>query len=591
MKTQKFTTLVLAVLIVLSNCFMLEAQDEYEGLKTEYRTRIDKSMKKNNIRGASIILVDGDSVVWEEYFGYADVEKEKKIDENTLFKVGSVSKLFTGTGVMMHVQQGKMDLDEPLNKYLPSFKIKQRFNNAPPTTTRMVLTHHAGIPCDILRGFESDSVEPYTKELEYLNEEYTIFEPNKMHAYSNPGFNLLGILAGELAGTSYMEYVRNSIFKPLGMNSSKFWGYDPDSENLSLNYNVKGEAVHEAYIREIPAGSILSNVRDLSKFAIEWQLQNNRETLLKTPYKKEMLKVQNQDNELDMGLKIGLVWFIDEQDKSGAIYNHGGATLFHRAMLAISPETGLSVIILTNSERGNALCYLYDDIINAAAEINGTAKEIEEQPEKEYPQKKIAMSEATAEQYAGIYAFPGGYYELKPKNGKLKTKLQGLKINLLPVDEATFLPKIKLLGFIGIKMRKMRFVIKEIDNHKVVIINDIADKGSSDIFGIKIEKQQVSEAWKQRLGKYEIANNRAGDFVLFDNFELKFVNDFFLFSSQLTIDGKPTLEPVMVVVSDELAYIAGLGRQGGYAVQAKRDNQGNEYLYFSGYKLIKKSLN
>lgn len=587
MKRLKCTHAILFICMAIVSANYLNAQDKYAELKAEFRKKIEKSMRKKDIAGASLILIDGDSIIWEEYFGYADKEEEIKVTENTLFKIGSVSKLITGTSIMMHVQNGKLDLDKPVKNYLPGFKIKQRFDNVPPITSRMLLTHHAGLPSDIMRGFESDSAEHYTKELELLNNEYAIFPPNMIHAYSNPGFNLLGILAGELAGTSYMEYIRNDIFKPLNMPHSRFWGYDPDPQHLSQDYTRKGKPIHEAYIREIPAGGILSNVNDLSEFVKEWLPSNKQEKVLKKTYRQQMLTIQNENMPLDMNQEIGLVWFVDKNTKAGTIYKHGGATFYHRAMLAIAPETDLGVVMLTNSENGNSVNRYYDDILKKAAEIKGVAKETKKEDKPEYAKKKIDMSDKTAGEYTGYYAFPGGLYKIHTKNGKLRTEIQNLKLGMIPVEKNMFIPKLRLLGPLGIKLRSVRFSITEIDG-KQIVIQEQTGSGRKDIIGVKIEPYKISQAWKNRIGKYEIVNNKPGDFIMFDDFELKTQDGFLILASTLQFEPKQQLEPALILISDELAYVAGLGRQGGYSVQVIRDKDGKEYLYYSGFKLRKK---
>ena len=110
-------------------------------------------MKKNSVTGLSIALVDDQRIVWAEGFGYADQEKKIPATADTLYRVGSISKLFTDTAAMQLVEQGKLDIDQPLKKYIPNFSIKSRYPDTAEITPRQLMTHHSGLPRDRLKGF------------------------------------------------------------------------------------------------------------------------------------------------------------------------------------------------------------------------------------------------------------------------------------------------------------------------------------------------------------------------------------------------------------------------------------------------------
>ncbi len=584
MKTHKKTKLLLIFIFLLSIHVFSQNENDYSKLKKEYTEIIEKTMKKKNILGASIIVIDENRIVWEDYFGYQDAEKEIPLSEKSLFKIGSVSKLFTGTAIMQLVQKDKLDLDKPVTNYIPSFKIKQRFKNAKPITTRMILTHHAGLPCDILKGFESDNLEDYRNELNLLNLEYTIFPPNYIRAYSNPGFNFLGILTGKITDTTYMTYVRKNIFNPLKMNNSLFYGYNNDKGYLCKNYNSKGKPKYEGYIREIPAGGIVSNVKDLSKFVIEWLPQNNKENILDKKHKKIMLEEQVL-LPLDLNKKNALVWFIEDNTKAGKIYNHGGATFYHISMLALAPQSGLGIIILTNSSSGFNLTYLYKEILEKAAQIKHS--ELKQAPieQKKYPTDKVKLKDKHLKKFTGFYAFPVELFKVELRRNKLRLNIQNNKIVLFPVDKNIFIPKIKIL-FFGFKIKKVRFIFKEINNEKVLIKEEV-ESGDKIIFGQKIKKQKIPESWKKRIGKYKIVNNKINELNILKNIEIYEKNGFLIISYKIISEKNHKMTPCLKIVSDKLAYVAGLGRQAGQSIQVIKNDKGQEHLYFYGFKLQK----
>jgi hypothetical protein len=164
---------------------------------------------------------------------------------------------------------------------------------------------------------------------------------------------------------------------------------------------------------------------------------------------------------------------------------------------------------------------------------------------------------------------------------------------MIPVSEGMFIPKVKLFGFLGIKLRKVRFLFDEIEEEKIIIQKQ-TDDNRQDIIGVVLEKKEISETWKKRVGRYEIINNMPGDYQMIKDIELKHNDGLLEMSFAINIEKEPVQQMGLVVLSDKKAYVAGLGRQGGYVIQVKQGDNGEEYLYYSGYlmkKVISPSIN
>jgi CubicO group peptidase (beta-lactamase class C family) len=140
-------------------------------------------------------------VVWSAGFGYADAATRKPAIPQTLYPVGSISKLFTATAVMQLAEQGAVDLDAPLSRYLPQFSIRSRFAGSPPITVRSVLTHHSGLPGDLTQGMWSGG--SFTTVAERLWEEHTAYPPHLVFNYSNLGYTLLGHMIEAVTGEDF----------------------------------------------------------------------------------------------------------------------------------------------------------------------------------------------------------------------------------------------------------------------------------------------------------------------------------------------------------------------------------------------------
>jgi CubicO group peptidase (beta-lactamase class C family) len=139
-----------------------------------------------------LVLVRGEETLWAEAFGYADKEKGVPADIRTIYRTGSLAKPFTAMAVMQLAEAGDLDIDQPLNAYLPEFSIRSRFDTtAQPITVRSVLSHHSGLPTDLNKGMWTDA--RFTEVTANLPEEYTAFPPNLVFSYSNIGYTLRAI--------------------------------------------------------------------------------------------------------------------------------------------------------------------------------------------------------------------------------------------------------------------------------------------------------------------------------------------------------------------------------------------------------------
>ncbi|MCG3216295.1 MAG: serine hydrolase, partial [Candidatus Heimdallarchaeota archaeon] len=172
-------------------------------------------MNALKIPGMALSVVNSTNILYNKGYGYASLEESKLIDPNTtLFRIGSVSKLFTWTAVMQLYEQGLLDLDEDVNTYLSTFKIKNKFNQ--PITMRHLITHSAGFEADWI--WNGDATEETLLSLE----DYVIkFQPRRVSppgetcSYSNYGASLAGYIVTQISGLDYDNYIEENIFIPL----------------------------------------------------------------------------------------------------------------------------------------------------------------------------------------------------------------------------------------------------------------------------------------------------------------------------------------------------------------------------------------
>src|SRR5258708_826334 len=232
------------------------------------------ALHTGDIAGAVVAVVKDGQIVTERGFGYSDVAKQAPVDPKlTLFRPGSVSKLFTWTAVMQQVEQGKIDLDGDVNQYI-DFKIPAR--DGKPVTVRELMQHVAGFE-EQAKGIMGD--DPKALGFEALLKQWVperVFAPGSTPAYSNYGASLAGYIEQRASGESFDDYIDKHIFAPLDMQHSTF--RQPLPANLeplmSKGYQLASEpAKLFEFVGPAPAGSLASSGEDMAHFMIA-HLQN-----------------------------------------------------------------------------------------------------------------------------------------------------------------------------------------------------------------------------------------------------------------------------------------------------------------------------
>ena len=186
-------------------------------------------LERSDIAGASVLVMKDGNVLLQKGYGYADVKSKKPVDPtSTIFRLASISKLFTWVSVMQLEEQGKLNLDTDVNQYL-DFQIRPAFNK--PITLRNLMTHTAGFEetgNDIIITDPKQAIA--LRDYLVANQPMRIFPPGEIPAYSNYGVGLASYIVQRTSGQPFEQYVQEHIFGPLGMTHSSF--YQPLQKNL-----------------------------------------------------------------------------------------------------------------------------------------------------------------------------------------------------------------------------------------------------------------------------------------------------------------------------------------------------------------------
>jgi CubicO group peptidase (beta-lactamase class C family) len=300
----------------MSNSDSLVLHENLTALRAQLVPMIRREMKRHHLTGLSLALVDGAGVAWAEGFGYADKEQGVPATPETVFKICSISKLFTATAAMQLVEQGKLDLDRPVQSYIPEFSIQTRFPQSEPITVRSLMTHHSGLPVDNRRSMYAADAdhdpESFQTALDYLNHTFTAYPVDYIFSYSNLAIDVLGILIERVSGERFESYVTRHILKPLGMETSSVRLDETTRRRLSKGYHL-GKGMWEPMLRDIPAGGVHSTALDMARFIgmVNGQGTFAGISILRAETLAQMLTPQNTGNPLDFNLAIGLNWALN----------------------------------------------------------------------------------------------------------------------------------------------------------------------------------------------------------------------------------------------------------------------------------------
>jgi len=542
-----------------------------------------KLMRQYKVMGMSMALVNADSIVWEGNFGYANLAQNIPANRHTIYRVGSVSKTLVASAIMQLAAQGKLQLQDPINKYIPELCIANRFADTTTINIQQLLSHHAGIPSDVLAHFFSTNPPPFQSIITYLNEESLIAPPNTIHAYSNAAYSLLGVIIERASQQDFHAYMEEHFFAPLQMSQSAFYLKKAQTNNYALGYKNK-RAQLEPALRDVPAGMLHTSLQDLANYA---QMYLNKgkfegQQVLLAQDIAQMHSPQNTHIPLDFDLQMGLSWFIDpyvdaRYSHAGPVISHGGDTQLYHVKLSFLPQQNLALIILTNSAKGHRLIKsLHSKTMVAALKYLQKYTPIVS-PKHQYKVNKYnAVSAQQLSAYAGDYAVATKIYTLHLRKGKLETKLGANRVQLKMIGPQSFQPVLFVAG-IPIKLKKQQLNITQINNDTIV---SITKNGVQKYIGIKTIPNKVPIQWKQAASYY--INNDSSS-VMGKQLQLNYSKNYILLKIKLYDNSVAQI--YATPISDTQAVVVGLGRSAGQSIFLSKKNASYQ-LQYSGMHFI-----
>jgi CubicO group peptidase (beta-lactamase class C family)/D-alanyl-D-alanine dipeptidase len=329
--------------------------DKYSELTGKLSAFIHHEMQEKSIPAISIALVEDQRIVWSAGFGNARTNAPATAD--TIYRVGSVSKLFTDIAIMRLVERGVLDLDAPVTKYVPSFHPTNKFGKA--ITLRELMAHRSGLCREPPVGNYFDPTEPsLTATIESLNQTELVYEPGTHEKYSNAGVGVLGYVLELTQQKPYAEYIEEEVLRPLGLNQSSFRPTAAVRENLAdgLMWTIHGRtfAAPKFELGIAPAGCMYSSVNELGHFmtVLFARGRSGGTQIVKPETLEEMWRVQFGEKNAKEGFGLG---FHLQQVKGERAAGHNGAIYGFATRLTALVDAKLGVAVVASKDFANTV--------------------------------------------------------------------------------------------------------------------------------------------------------------------------------------------------------------------------------------------
>jgi len=363
-------TILILLIPLLAITSVIAQSNRGDFLRMRLEPMIEETVRKHQIPGFAIGIVENGKVIYSRGFGVAKLGSNNRITPKSLFHMASVTKPFVATAIMQLVERDKINLDARVTDYLPYFRMKdERFATI---TVRQMLNHISGMP-DVedynwdKPEYDDGALERYVRGLNNLS---LLGEPGEKFRYSNIAFEVLGDVIAKVSGESFESYVQRNILAPLGMKHSTLLVRNTDPKRLVAPHvrdkagNVVASKVFPYNRPHAASSTLYSSIEDMNR----WALANlnrgelNGKRILKTSSYDALWKpyadVGNISPLVPSDMKIGLSWFLGRH-KGHQLVTHGGGDLGFHSFLLLAPDDSISIVAMSNFSSDTGI-HVYD---------------------------------------------------------------------------------------------------------------------------------------------------------------------------------------------------------------------------------------
>ncbi|MGZ9585184.1 serine hydrolase domain-containing protein [Paenibacillus marinisediminis] len=512
--------LVLTMLVPVG-AFAAESSTPYEATQQTAAQKAELLTGTYGTTSLQYALIDNGKIVVSGHSGVNRVSDNKALTADTMYNIGSTSKMFTTVAVMKLVDEGKVDLDKPVTTYIPEFTMKdERYKQITP---RMLLNHSAGFGGSTLSNaflFDDNDTYAHDNLLKQLSTQKLKADPGAFSVYSNDGFTLAEILVERVSGMDFTSFIHQYITEPLGMKNTKTPLDNVKDDQLAGLYNpATQQQLPKDSINVIGAGGIISTAEDLARFAQIFT--GNANGIISEKSAAAMSKPEYANGmwpeEADSTIAYGLGWdsvnLFPFNDYGIKALTKGGDTLLSHASLVVLPDQKLAVAVVSSGGASMLNQMMANEILLSALQEKGIVKELK--PAKSFGVPVKADMPQDVAKHAGIYGALGQLLKLDiSKDGELS--ISTVMMPDLPAQTFAYTKDGSFVNADG--SIKVSFVTE--DNGRTYLwvrgyqtIPGLGQTALSEYQAEKLEANELSEetaaAWAAREGKmYYLVNEK-----------------------------------------------------------------------------------
>jgi CubicO group peptidase (beta-lactamase class C family) len=480
--------LLVSMIPLLTTACAEDSTVVFDARFSEVRALIIEQVNEEKVPSIAVAVAEDGRIIWEEAFGFSDIEARVHANPRTMYKVGSISKTITATGLMLLVEEGLVDLDAPAINYLPEHIRPRVFEGElEDITVRLLLNHRAGMPAYDESFYEDyyEGQRPFAETVRRYG--IVVYPPGWSFIYCNLGYQMLGSIITQISGTSYADFIERRVFAPLGMTESRVYEGQSLRKPFSANYTQNFERIPPYLSGHPGAGGNYASAHDLIRFAMFHLLDHlpDQEAILSDESVKAMQAAAPPSH-----VPYAIGWFIEADEHGFDSVYHGGEEPGADAFMRIFPGEDVAAVILCNAE-----CEKLYEIQKAIFEV--LIPELGEPEPAEESSNEEAPSEPTE-----IYGTWAGRIEAYDRQLDVKLVIDSSGVRVSVGDQPKYdmevwvLSPTFLLGMFDAS-------IPTPDNERHPYRNRLAVVRDGDrLYGAVIS----AGSWEARAGNYELSS-------------------------------------------------------------------------------------